>query len=152
MPIDISACSLCDLTQRIVHKGSYWTLAINSNQSTLGRVYFLLNRHATDVGALSIEETEALWSGLRSARCALDDMFHPDHYNYMFLMNVDPHVHMHMYPRYESPRMFFNVEFVDKYFGGHYDPHSVQSLDADVETRIIEELRGRMAGQGAFEF
>ena len=44
----------------------------------------------------------------------LRDCFDFDKVNYLMLMMVDPHVHMHVIPRYEKPREFNGYELIDK--------------------------------------
>src|SRR5919199_5424295 len=97
-------CSLCHLTRGVVAENEYWIMALNENQATLGRVFFALKRHETDVTALTADERETLWRFLAEAKEALLALFAPDHFNYMFLMNIDPHVHMHIFPRYRAAR------------------------------------------------
>src|SRR5579875_3392947 len=84
----------------VVLDNEYWTLILNDNQATLGRVFFYLKRPETDVTALTPDERESLWAFLAEVKYALTALFAPDHVNYMFLMNLDSHVHMHIYPRY----------------------------------------------------
>ena len=103
-------------------------MVLNENQTLLGRCYFTLNRHATDALSVSIEEQTELFDFLRDAKTALDGRFSPDHYNYVMLMNVDPHVHAHIIPRYGSERTFAGETFVDGLLGDHYDPAAVRTL------------------------
>jgi diadenosine tetraphosphate (Ap4A) HIT family hydrolase len=125
----------------VVLDNPYWTLILNDNQATLGRVFFYLKRPETDVTALTPEERESLWAFLAEAKQALVALFAPDHFNYMFLMNLDSHVHMHIYPRYASPREFAKQTFADNQFGGHYDPQQTRAVDAATRDALLIALR-----------
>lgn len=46
--------------------------------------------------------------------------FAPDHFNYAFLMNADPHVHPHVIPRYVATRELASVTFVDPDYPDSY--------------------------------
>ena len=50
--------------------------------------------------ALTPIELTELWLIARATRRAISAAFSPDHYNYMFLMNQDAHVHLHVVPLY----------------------------------------------------
>ncbi|MEO7716680.1 MAG: HIT family protein [Capsulimonas sp.] len=138
-------CTLCDLNRGVVTSNDYWIAAINQNQATLGRVFFALRRHETDVAALSPEERDALWEIAGQFKRALATLFAPDHFNFMFLMNQDAHVHMHIYPRYASTREFSEQVFADSNFGGHYDPAETRPLTEAQQETLISCLRRTLA-------
>ena len=119
-------------------------MALNENQALLGRCYFALNRHETDATAINAAETIALFGWLRRAKSALDRLFAPEHYNYVMLMNVEPHVHAHIIPRFAGPREFGGVTFVDEKFGGHYDPNASAVLSVDDFDSLVGEIRRRL--------
>ena len=53
MPETLPACTLCPPEQGVILANDCWTLVLNRNQATLGRVFFALRRHETDLAALS---------------------------------------------------------------------------------------------------
>lgn len=125
----------------VVMDNAFWTLILNDNQATLGRVFFYLKRAETDVTALTSDERESLWAFLAETKTALTALFAPDHFNYLFLMNIDSRVHMHLYPRYRSPREFAGQTFTDSHFGGHYDPQETYALDDAARDALLAALR-----------
>ena len=141
MPETLPACTLCPPTRGVILTNDHWTLVLNENQATLGRVFFALNRHETDIAALSDVEVLSLWAFVRETKAALTALFAPDHYNFMFLMNLTPHVHFHVFPRYAAPREFAGQTFPDSRYGDHYDPAESRALDPDAETEMIALLR-----------
>ena len=141
MPDTLPLCTLCPPTRGVILADDHWTLVLNDNQATLGRVFFALNRHETDVAALSDAEVLSLWAFVREAKAALSALFAPDHFNYMFLMNLTPHVHFHIFPRYARSIEFAGQTFTDHRYGDHYDPAESRTLDASTEEALIAALR-----------
>lgn len=137
-------CTLCHLTRGVVTENDHWTMVVNENQATLGRVFFALKRHETDVAALTADERESLWALLTQAKNALVNLFAPDHFNYMFLMNLDPHAHFHCFPRYAAPREFAGQTWTDDQYGGHYDPAQTRPLDDATRDSLVMALRHEM--------
>lgn len=141
MPDTLPACPLCPPTRGVILANDFWTLVLNENQATLGRVFFALNRHETDAAALSDAEVLSLWAFVRETKAALASLFAPDHYNFMFLMNLTPHVHFHIFPRYAHPVEFAGQTFADSRYGDHYDPAESRPVDPAAETELITILR-----------
>ena len=56
-------------------------------------------------------------------------------------MNLDPHCHMHIYPRYAAPREFAGQTFLDTHYGGHYDPDETRPLDDATRDALVAALR-----------
>lgn len=134
-------CSLCPPTRGVVLQNDFWTLVLNENQATLGRVFFALNRHETDIARLTDPEVLSLWAFVRETKAALTALFAPDHFNFMFLMNLTPHVHFHIFPRYAASRELAGLSFTDSRYGDHYDPAESRALDAGAEAELIADLR-----------
>lgn len=134
-------CTLCRIEKHVVDKSDHWTIVVNSDQAFLGRCYFALTRHETDVTKLSQAERDSLWDFFARAKGALDSLFSPDHYNYVFLMNVTPHLHAHIIPRYDSPREFAGETFIDGRHGDHYDTQASHMLSDDVLDELAAAIR-----------
>ncbi len=143
----LELCPLCPPVRPVVAENEHWRLVLNENQATLGRVYFALKRHETDAAALAPDEVLSLWQFAGQAKRALENVFAPDHFNYLFHMNLTPHVHMHIYPRYQAPRAFAGQTFTDMHFGDHYDPQEVHTLDAVTDNLLVVTLRQAMGTQ-----
>jgi diadenosine tetraphosphate (Ap4A) HIT family hydrolase len=141
MPDFVPNCPLCHPTRGVVLDNDHWTLVLNENQATLGRAFFALKRHETDVAALTPDELSSLWSFLRETKTALSALFTPDHFNYMFLMNVTPHAHFHIFPRYAEAREFAGQAWTDGQYGGHYDPDETREIDDATMDSLVAALR-----------
>jgi len=134
-------CTLCHPTRGVVLENDHWTLVLNENQATLGRAFFALKRHETDVAALTTDELASLWAFLRETKSALTALFAPDHFNYMFLMNLTPHAHFHIFPRYCESREFAGQMWTDGQYGGHYDPDETRAVDDATLAMLTAALR-----------
>jgi diadenosine tetraphosphate (Ap4A) HIT family hydrolase len=73
----------------------------------------VLRRHLETVPDLTPAEWADLHTQLRQATALLTAAFAPDHFNYAFLQNQDRHIHLHIIPRYASPRNFSGLIFTD---------------------------------------
>ncbi len=138
---DVPNCPLCPPTRGVVLARDHWTLVLNENQATLGRVFFALSRHETDIAALTEDELTSLWAFLRETKAALAALFAPDHFNYMFLMNLTPHAHFHIFPRYKDAREFAGQTWADSRFGDHYDPDEARPVDDATLDALASALR-----------
>ena len=118
-----------------------WAIMLNKEQDLIGRVYLLLKREETDVTALTSAEVTELWSVARQVKKVLDLTLAPDHYNYAFLMNVDPNVHFHIIPRYKTKREFAGGTFIDPNFGKHYGIGPAKTLDDAFYNELLTLLR-----------
>lgn len=134
-------CPLCEITENVVESDDHWTMVVNSDQAFLGRCYFALSRHETDVTRLSQVERDSLWGFFTRAKAALDSLFAPDHYNYVFLMNVTPHLHAHIIPRYAAPREFAGETFTDGKIGDHYDTSASHMLSEAGYEELVAAIR-----------
>jgi diadenosine tetraphosphate (Ap4A) HIT family hydrolase len=138
-----TSCSLCrpDLGP-ILTQTAYWKLVLNINQRFLGTCFWALNRHLEPVVELTPEEWADLHENLKRATRALSASFQPDYFNYAFLQNQDRHIHMHIYPRYASPRTFDGAVFTDPDYPSHYSvPGISRHLADDAYTRIAQTLQ-----------
>jgi len=144
----MTTCSLCNIARGVIDWNEHWNLVLNENQATLGRVFFALKRHETDITHLTPEEVTALWEFVGRTKDALDGLFAPDHFNYMFLMNLTPHAHFHIFPRYAGPRDIAGQTFRDTRYGDHYDPAEDRPVDDATREAIIAAIRGALTPQG----
>ena len=67
----------------------------------------------------------------------------------MFLMNLTPHVHFHIFPRYKAPVEFAGQTFSDSRYGDHYDPHEDRALNDDAaQDALLAALRHALTQPG----
>lgn len=139
----MDSCPLCEpALGPTIHKGRYWKVVVNRNQNLLGKCFLSLKRHSENVTKLRSDEWHELHVLLTRTTEALRHAFKPDHFNYVFLQNQDRHVHLHVIPRYTSPREFAGLEFRDAGWPGHYD---IQQAARTLTHDQCEELKATLA-------
>ena len=105
-----------------------WDLYLHQNQYYLGRMYLWAkgeNRNV-DMTQMTPEEHTEWWQICQQIRTVLNTMFKPDRINWSWLQNEqshDHHLHMHIVPRYESPRLFGGYRFVDEQPFANWSPY-----------------------------
>lgn len=101
-----------------IGKYKYWTAKVFFNQEYLGRCIVNCKREdALDLTDATLEEREELFLILTQLKNAIKKSFDNDWINYSFLGNSYRHLHCHIVPRYQSPREFEGMTFVDKRWG-----------------------------------
>ena len=80
---------------------------------TIGR-----QKRMADMAPGAFTELELVFKG---AEGALRGEFGADRVNHLMLMMVDPHVHWHLIPRYESPRSIGSTTIADTAWPGPPD-------------------------------
>jgi diadenosine tetraphosphate (Ap4A) HIT family hydrolase len=102
----------------LTHKSyRHWTWSLRPVQSTLGAGVLSVRREAIRFSDLTPEEYMEFGEAVKEVEAALKRAFAYDKINYLMLMMVDPLVHFHVLPRYEKPRNFAGMEWVDKNWG-----------------------------------
>jgi diadenosine tetraphosphate (Ap4A) HIT family hydrolase len=129
----------------VIERGELWTIAVNRNQSLLGKCLIALNRPEDSVIRLSLPEWMDLHRQMARLRVAVDDLFAPDQHNYAFLMNVDSQVHLHAVPRYRTPRRWRDESYVDDRYG-HLFVEDHRSWSAADLAELREAIALRLPG------
>jgi len=118
---DNPTCGLCSPTLApLIASDHDWRLILNHNQNLLGKCFWVLQRHEEQVAALTSAEWVALHGHIQHTVAALSAVWMPDHFNIVFLQNQDRHVHLHVIPRYASPRDVLGRTFEDRDYPSHY--------------------------------
>ena len=127
----------------MVERRELWTLAINRNQNLLGKSVLVLNRHCERVLDLTAEEWANLHPYVARVTAALDSLYAPDSYNLAFLMNLDAHVHLHIVPRYASPRQWRGETYSDPHYGSLFGTEE-RSVTEETLEALADAVKGRL--------
>ncbi|MFH0700825.1 MAG: HIT domain-containing protein [Candidatus Woesearchaeota archaeon] len=134
---------MIDHQQLKISPGQYWDLFLHQDQTVLGRSYFWYKGEVTDL--MNVPERAALElinNGKRLKR-TLEELFHPDQFNYSSLNNRTKHLHFHVIPRYREPREFMGTPFIDEHFGESYQSnqgvHLHPTLLAEIKDVIAQK-------------
>jgi diadenosine tetraphosphate (Ap4A) HIT family hydrolase len=138
-------CFLCQgrFETPVLRASPLWVTLINRNQNLLGKTVIGLRRHEEDVAGVTPQEWAELRDEVRWVTKRVQQAFAPDHFNYAFLMNLDPHVHLHVIPRYIGTREFAGVEFTDPDYPDRYraPPAPTEATSREVIDAIEAALR-----------
>jgi diadenosine tetraphosphate (Ap4A) HIT family hydrolase len=143
--VGVAGCPLCAerLQTPILHESTHWRVALNRNQSLFGKLVVVLRRHEESVAALTEAEWSELQGDVRWATERLRAAFAPDHFNYAFLQNQDRHVHLHVTPRYATPREVGGERFLDADYPDHY---RVPAPERRLSVHALEVVARALAG------
>lgn len=133
-------CEICDTPTPDIGSFLHWRVFAAPEQNYLGKCIVALRRHEEDFLALTEDEREDMWKAAHGVRDALSRLFAPDHFNYQVLGNSVRHVHMHLTPRYTSPREFGGVTFTDTHWGTWPFP-----VDQDLPPGFMKTLANAIA-------
>ena len=124
-------CIWCDLSEEdkryLVYETAFWSVFLSDEQDYIGRCVLVLKRHC---GSLS-DLTDGEWKELRDLICkveaCLKTVLGAALCNWSCLMNSfykksepDPHLHIHVRPRYDEPVTVNGRAYADREFGHHY--------------------------------
>jgi diadenosine tetraphosphate (Ap4A) HIT family hydrolase len=130
-------------TETIIEERPSWTIAANRNQDLLGKTMLVLRRTCEAVVDINPDEWSLLRVEVQRLVAALERLFQPDQFNFAFLMNLDAQVHLHVIPRYASPRRWHDHEFTDANWGSAFG-HEQRILDSEDLQRLAGEIRSEV--------
>jgi diadenosine tetraphosphate (Ap4A) HIT family hydrolase len=115
----------------VVREYDHWVVLLRPAQVTLGSLVLAAKSDATAFGQLPPEAHAELATVTKEVEATLAKEVGYQRINYLMLMMVDPHVHFHIFPRYEGSRTFEGVEIEDRGWPGQPDLKSAQGLTTE---------------------
>ena len=92
--------------------GGCWCMGFHAEG--LSKESAAANRNFISAAEMTPEEAAEFPHVVGRLEGALRSAFNFDKINYVCLMMVDRHYHFHVYPRYETPRIYDGVEYIDE--------------------------------------
>ncbi len=123
----------------------HWHVLVRPAQPTLGSLVLVCSDPVAQFGNISPEASRELQVATSQIERVLGEAFQFDKINYLMLMMVDPDVHFHVLPRYESNRCYEGLTFVDGSWPGPPDITAANDFPGAVKTALIQDLRARFA-------
>ena len=154
--IRMSNCDWCNLSEEDkqfqVYESSSWCVFLSDEQDYIGRCILALKRHCNSISELTDVEWVELLDLIRKVEACLKAVLGAALCNWSCLMNdfykdpmPDPHLHIHVRPRYDKPVMINGHTYTDSEFSHHYALHKSGDILAEdkeeVFTRLKEWLR-----------
>jgi diadenosine tetraphosphate (Ap4A) HIT family hydrolase len=133
--------------ETLVKEHDFWVLLLRPQQVTLGSLVLAAKSEATrfsDLPATAFSELAVIIPEIENSL----RRFQPyDKINYLMLMMVDPHVHMHVIPRYAAAPQFDGVSFPDLGWPGPPDLKTAPKLADTVLKNLLWTLQLRLSGE-----
>ena len=122
-------CEWCDYkeTEWLLHKSLHWSVYLADVQDYVGRCILVLNRHCCSLSELDISEWIDLKIIVDKLECVYKEVLGAELSNLSCLLNnfyketiPNPHLHIHMRPRYKNAIVINKHLYEDTEFGHHY--------------------------------
>ena len=124
----------------LIREFEHWVVLLRPAQVTLGSLVLAGKSEATAFGALPPGAHAELATITTETEAVLQSTIGYDRINYLMLMMVDPHVHFHVFPRYQDARSFESVSIEDIGWPGPPDLKSGQEIAAPIFERLRLQL------------
>lgn len=142
----------CKICQRIalsrngnnpsfIHEFDHSILVVGDHQFHPGYALLLLKDHVRELHELGSSVQVALFQELMKAGRAIVDTFDPWKMNYSCYGNADPHIHWHLFPRYDSEPDHRNHPWL------HADEFADHLIDAETARGLAERIRAKLIDQ-----
>lgn len=136
-------CSICQRVSlwrggrnpHFIHEFENSILVVGDHQFHKGYCLLLLKEHVRELHELDPAVFLALSGELLRAGRAIAEAFKPWKMNYSCYGNVDPHIHWHLFPRYES----------DPDHQNHPWLHAARFKDHTIDAEAAREVGGRIS-------
>lgn len=120
---------------------SHWVVLLRPQQVTLGSMVLICREKATAFSQISTNAFRELPETIREIETSLLRAFGYSKINYLMLMMVDPEVHFHVIPRYDTPRLFSQQQFLDHGWPGAPLLKNSNEISEEVYQEILSHLK-----------
>lgn len=141
------ACSICRRvtlwreghSTHFVHEFEHSVLVVGDHQFHRGYCLLLLKEHVRELHELEPAIYLALSAELLAAGRAVVETFGPWKMNYSCYGNVDPHIHWHLFPRYDSEPDHLNHPWLHApEFKDHLiDVATARAIAASIRAKLV---------------
>jgi len=125
----------------LIAEYDHWVVLLRPSQLTLGALILAAKSEATAFGGLDVAAYAELAKVTADIEAALRAAVRFERINYLMLMMVDPHVHLHVLPRYETSRAFAGVRVDDSGWPGPPNLAASGSLTADERDALRDAIK-----------
>ena len=143
-------CTWCNILEEekkyLIVQSQYWSVYLADKQDYIGRCILVLNRHCESLSKLDEEEWAELKVLIERLENAITSSLGANMFNWSCLMNdfyksetPNPHIHIHVRPRYNTPVIINGKEYFDEEFAHHYDNYKQNKL-AEEEKKTVYNL------------
>ncbi len=137
-------CEWCDYKENewLLYNSMNWSVYLADTQDYVGRCILVLNRHCGSLSELDISEWIELKTIIDRLEYIYKEVLGAELSNWSCLLNnfykkttPNPHLHLHVRPRYKNAIVINNHSYIDEEFSHHYAPKKeVLLLENDKQT------------------
>lgn len=124
----------------VLREFAHWTVMVRPAQVTAGSLVLAAKSEATAFSALDPAAFAELSAVTGWIERQLSANIGYERINYLMLMMVDPHVHFHIFPRYEGVRCVAEMAIQDSGWPGPPDLSSATKLNAAALEAAVRAL------------
>lgn len=128
--------------ETLIREYDHWVVLLRPAQLTLGSLILAAKSDVTDFGDLPPEAFAGLKQATAYISAVLGKAVSHAKLNYLMLMMVDPHVHFHVFPRYEGTRSAAGLTLADPSWPGPPDVSKAQKLSDEEIVALSTWLKG----------
>ena len=148
----MDTCDWCNLSEEDkkfqVCESKSWSVFLSDEQDYIGRCILVLKRHCGSMSELTDDE----WEELRNLVCKIEEclktVLGAAHCNWSCLMNSfykaavpDPHLHIHVRPRFSQPVILNGRTYTDSEFGHHYALNKSGAIPVEDREEVFSRLK-----------
>ena len=126
--------------ETLLREYDHWAVLLRPAQVTLGSLVLAARSDATAFGQLPAGAYAELARVTAEVEATLGAEIGYDRINYLMLMMVDPHVHFHVFPRYEVSRVLEGLHIADVGWPGPPDLKSGHELTGELMEALTKRL------------
>ena len=145
-------CSWCNLFEKDkqfqVYESKSWSVFLADEQDYIGRCILILKRHCASLSELTTDECGELFNIVCKVEACLKKVLGATLCNWSCLMNSfykdstpNPHLHIHVRPRYDKPIIINGNIYTDNEFGHHYALNKNGKLSAKDREEFFTQLK-----------
>lgn len=125
----------------LVKEYQKWVVVLRPQQVTLGSLVLICQDAVSAFSQISPEAFAELPGAIREIEESVSEAFSYEKINYLMLMMVDPDVHFHVIPRYETKHTFCNQQFFDHGWPGPPILKNPNDTSQDMNQKILTHLK-----------
>ena len=148
-------CDWCSLSEEDkqfqLYESQSWSVFLSDEQDYIGRCILVLKRHCRSLSELTEDEWAELREVIGKVEGCLKVVLGAALCNWTCLMNdfykdssPDPHLHIHVRPRYDRPVTINGNTYPDSEFGHHYAVHKSGDIPDKDKEEVYLRLKDRL--------
>jgi len=104
-----------DAKNNLIKEYNHWKLLVKKNHVYLGSCIAITKRPLKNFSDMNEDEIKEYLQVVKDIEKVLKRLWNYDAIHHCMLMFKDKHTHFHILPRYQEPRNFAGIEWIDEF-------------------------------------